>query len=63
MAYNIHTVMPSGMVSKGYDCETREKAVHFFGSVVAQIRAWKDFAVDVVMLDEIEDEIQREQIR
>ena len=63
MAYNIHTEMPSGAVSKGYDCETRKDADHFFNSVVLQIRAWKNFVVDVVMMNEIDDEISREQIR
>ena len=63
--YNIHTEMPSGAISKGYDRKTQAEAERVFQSLVTQIRAWKNFSVDVVMLNDLDDKasfIERERI-
>jgi hypothetical protein len=54
--------MPSGAISKGYDRNTQAEALHVFDSVVTQIRAWKNFKVDVVMTRDNDGAIQRETI-
>jgi len=58
---NIHTVMPLGNRSRGYDRKTEEEASEAFQRMVTQIRAWKNYTVDVVMTDE-DVEVQREHI-
>jgi len=58
---NIHTVMSLGNRSRGYDRKTEEEASEAFQRIVIQIRAWKNYTVDIVMLDE-EIEVQREHI-
>jgi hypothetical protein len=49
--YNIHTEMPSGSVSRGYDRKTEEEASVVWKQVLSQLRAWKEFKADVVMTD------------
>ena len=53
--------MPLGNRSRGYDRKTEEEASEAFQRIVIQIRAWKNYTVDIVMLDE-EIEVQREHI-
>jgi len=60
--FNICVEMPSGMKSRGYNRKTDAEAQKVFLSVVSQIRSWKDFVASVVMVNELEEEVQREAI-
>ena len=60
--FNVHIEMPSGAVSKGYDRATEAEAQDYFEKIVKQLRTWKGFVADVVMLNEIEEEVKRERI-
>jgi hypothetical protein len=58
---NIHVELPCGAVSRGYEREDSDKALATFDQVVAQIREFKNFIADVVLVDG-RTEIQREHI-
>ena len=60
--YNIHIEVPSGGKSRGWDREDEAGALQSFETAVSQIKAWKDYPADVVLLkDGIE--VKREVIR
>jgi hypothetical protein len=59
--FNVHTEMPSGARSRGYERKTEEEAVAVFDQMVSQCRAFPNFVADVVMFDE-QKEIRREHI-
>lgn len=62
MMLNVHTEMPTGIRSKGFDRDTIEAATHIFDLFVADMTPWKNFTADVVMIDEHGKEIRREHI-
>lgn len=47
--YNVHTEMPMGNRSKGFDFEDRDKAESAFHRVVDQIRAWPNITIKVIL--------------
>lgn len=57
--YNIHTEMPSGARSRGYDRVEEDKAEETFAQVLAQLVTWKHFSADVVMDDGQGNELDR----
>jgi hypothetical protein len=59
--YNIHTEIPSGAISRGYEVSEKEKADLFFGSMVRQITSMTGMVADVVMVEDGQ-EIQRRRI-
>lgn len=46
--FNVFTQMPLGNVSRGYLFPDEEKAKKAFDSMVAQVRAWPKFTLDIV---------------
>ena len=59
--FNVHTQMPLGNTSRGYNFPDQEKATEAFDRMVFQTRSWKNYVVDIVMTDE-DIEVQREHI-
>lgn len=60
MSYNIHTEMPSGAISKGYDAETEEDALKIFQRLEDQLVGFK--FVGSIVVEEGGIELQREDI-
>lgn len=60
--YNIHQEMLSGAQSRGWDYKQEADGIKCFNLVMAQMRPWLNFSVDVVLTDE-KIEIRREAIR
>lgn len=58
---NIHVELPCGSMSRGYEREDPDKAQATFDRVVAQLREFKNFIADVVLVDG-RTEILREHI-
>lgn len=48
----IHTEMPSGAISRGYEYEDALRAAKAFARVAEQLGRWRDFVADVVLLEE-----------
>jgi hypothetical protein len=59
--FRIHTELPSGAISIGYERDDAEKANATFDRVVAQVREMKNYTIDVVMTDD-GVELQREHV-
>ena len=57
---HIHTEMPNGAMSVGYNIEAEEKAQRWFDKIVMQLKAM-DFVGDVVLSD-IGIDIKREHL-
>jgi len=58
---NVHVELPCGAISRGYEREDADRALATFERVVAQLRAFKNFVADAVLVDG-RTEIQREHI-
>lgn len=59
--FNVHSELPCGAVSRGYDRTEEEKALSTFARMVSQVRVWKDYVIDVVLTED-GIEVQREHI-
>ena len=59
---NIHTEMPFGNRSHGYERATLEEAESVFGQMVAQIKKWKQVSIDVIISDDHGKELKREHL-
>ena len=62
MSFNVHTVMPSGAISRGYDRKTEDEATKAFDRVFSILKTWKAFTADVVITDEQDKELRREHV-
>ena len=58
---NIHTELPCGSISRGYDHQDESRALTTFARVVAQVKSWKKVVIDVVLMED-GVELQREHI-
>jgi hypothetical protein len=59
--FNVHTELPSGAVSRGYDRTDEVAAINTLARMVQQCHEMKNYTIDVV-LTENGVEIQRERI-
>lgn len=59
--FHIHTELPSGAVSRGYDRQDEVAAINTFAAIVMQLKAMKNYVIDVVLTED-GVELQRERI-
>lgn len=50
--FNVHTELPCGAISRGYDYVTEEKALFTFARMAHQVRVWKNYVIDVVLTED-----------
>ena len=62
MSFKVYIEMPAGAQSEPHDFEEEAEAMKLFDRFVGQMRPWKGFHADVVMIEN-KKVIQLEQIR
>jgi hypothetical protein len=62
MSIKVFIEMPPGNRSQPREEVSEDKAMEIFERMIHQMRPWKAFTADVVMLDELGKEIHREHI-
>lgn len=50
--YNLHTEMPMGNQSIGFNFPDRDKAVMEFERVCVQVAGWTDYTIDIVLSED-----------
>lgn len=59
--FNVHTELPSGAVSRGYDRQDQVAAINTLAAMYMQLKEMKGYVIDVVMTED-GVEVQREHI-
>ena len=62
MSYKVYIEMPLGNRSQAREEVSNDKVMEIFERMAHQMRPWKNFTADLVMLDEQGAEVQRERI-
>lgn len=50
--FNVHTELPCGAISRGYERIDEAAALSTFARIVSQVQAWKNYAIDVVLTED-----------
>ena len=60
--FTVHVEMPSGALSREHSFPTKDEAQVLFDHMILQMKPWKKFVADVVMLNDRDKEVKREHI-